>query len=318
MIMTCLTCLLLGVASFVAILQPDLQAAHAQDCLPETPGTPSQSSPSPGSIVLNEIQLVPLSASLSCKPSTSIDVANAPRIELYNTSTQTIQFSHGSIDSGANTTPYYFSPVTIAAHSFIVIFPPTNLALEISKNTLIRLLNVESVLDQIRLPALQPGTSYARTTDGGPHWSVTHTPTLGISNVPPAPPQITATARSPKATVTPKGRRSTPTTRAKSSSSSRTRGSTLKSGSNYQSGDPTKIAMKPPNQARYIQANWKDVHVPTPQDHSGTIDNVSSVSTQNSMQPATGGNVLQKVILSVLLLSLTIVIWHWRRLFRRP
>ncbi|GLV60175.1 hypothetical protein KDH_69970 [Dictyobacter sp. S3.2.2.5] len=314
-IMTCLTCLLLGVASFVAILQPGLQAAHAQDCVPETPGTTSQPPSSQGSIVLNEVELVPLSASLSCTPSTSVvDIANAPRIELYNTSAQAIQLSHGSIDSGANTTPYYLSPITMAAHSFIVIFLPTNLTPEISKNALIRLLNGENALDQVKLPALQPGTSYARTSDGGSHWSVALSPTLGISNVPP-PPQVTATASIPKATATPKVHRSTPTPSAKSSS--RTRKSTLKPSGSDQASNPTKIATKPPNQGTYIQADWKDVHVPTPEDHPGTINNVSPSPESGSAPASDGGNIPQKIILSVLLLALTLVVWHWRRLFRR-
>ncbi|GHO84866.1 hypothetical protein KSZ_28720 [Dictyobacter formicarum] len=290
---------------------------RAQDCEPGALATTPQATPSAlptqGSIVINEVLLVPLTAPLYCTPTAGIsDTTNAPRIELYNTSAQSIQLPHGGIDSGPNTTVYNFMLDTIPAHSFIVIFLPTNQATEISQHAMIRLTGSGIVLDQVALPVLPAGNSYARTTDGGSLWHVTQNPTPGISNVP--PPQATATAANKKPTATPKVRHTTPTARAKSSG--RTRGHTTDPATG-QTTDPAQDTAKAQVPNKYIQANWKDVHVPTPASHTGIID-ISPASAPTGTQQSDSGNVLQKIILSVLLLALALVLWQCRRLFRRP
>lgn len=317
LLITCFTCLLLGVASFVAILLPFQQGVRAQDCEPGALATTPQATPSvlptQGSIVINEVLLLPLTASLYCTPMAGTpDTTNAPRIELYNTSALSIHLPHGGIDSGPNTTVYNFTLDVIPAHSFIVIFLPINQATEISKNAMLRLTSSGTVLDQVALPVLPADTSYARTTDGGALWHVVQNPTLGISNVP--PPQATATAAIKKPTATPKVRHATPTARAKSSSRSRGHSTDTTTG---QAADTTQDAEKIQAQNKYIQANWKDVHVPTPESHTGTID-TSPAPSPTGAQQSDSGNVPQKIMLSVLLLALTLVLWQCRRLFRKP
>ncbi|GCE20994.1 hypothetical protein KDK_47940 [Dictyobacter kobayashii] len=257
--------------------------------------------------MINEVLLTPVKAPLYCTPTPGLpNTTNAPRIELYNASLQTLQLPHAGLDSGPNTTIYNFLLNPMPAHSFIVIFLPANQATEISKNALLRLTTSGTTIDQVSLPVLLPDTSYARTPDGGASWHITQNPTIGVSNVP-IQATATATAKTKKPTATPKAHRPrTPTTRTQAQDQAK--GDTVS-----QSADPTQTGDQLQPQGNYMQANWKDVHIPTPENSAGTAN---SPPTAGPVEvPASNGSIAQKIILSVLILTLICVLWLCRRLF---
>ncbi len=125
------------------------------------PSLPSTDS----SIVLNEI----------------VSTGAPDYVELYNTSDASVDISGYTISDGGS--DYKIPSGSVDAHGYLVILADdantvdaegihTNFKIS-SKGEPIKIVDTEGKLvDQIDLPALDDGTAYGRTTDGGPVWDV--------------------------------------------------------------------------------------------------------------------------------------------------
>jgi lamin tail-like protein len=160
---------------------------------PGIPGSPAPAPSAPGSIVINEVLLVPHST-WNCSESSSYFSTTDAWIELYNTQNQAFNLyaAHALIDSGSNTNAFSFPFGTaIAAHGYLVVFPRTNSAFVSSETAILRLVIPQMVVDQVTVPPLGQDQSYARTSDGAASWKITSTPSIDASNT---SQQVTPTA----------------------------------------------------------------------------------------------------------------------------
>jgi len=136
--------------------------------------------------VFNEVLLTPHSTWNCSESSGTYFAASDSWIEFYNTQNEpyNLYTAHATIDSGPNTNQYYFPfAASIAAHSYLVIFPYLNNSdFVITKTPTFRLVISSIVIDQVTVPTLGPDQSYARTSDGAPSWEITSTPTIDASN----------------------------------------------------------------------------------------------------------------------------------------
>ncbi|WP_151754101.1 hypothetical protein [Dictyobacter vulcani] len=313
---TCCMSLILSVAFFAVIL-PSSQSAYAQACQPDTLNITPEATPvstPQGSIYLNEILFLPVAATLHCVPSTGTITTKTPWIELYNASAQAFQLAHANLDSGPNTSIYNFSLTSIPAHSFIVIFPPTNLFTQVGINSLLRLTINGVVVDQVTIPQLVQDNAYARIPDGNGAWHITEHPTLGESNT------ITPTVTPTKSTSTPSTHRRTPTATPKTHPSTKKKTvmthsqNKISSQSSDQNDD--QLTNKPQSsqvQKNYPQSKWKDVHIPLSQNNSKPTENPLPPATAEIAQNSV--DLPRKIILSLLAIVLTFTIWWCRRLF---
>ncbi len=271
-------------------------SATQHGCAPATPspvtGTLAQPEATAHVVFLNEVLSHPGSV-WNCSEKNTSSSSNNAWVELYNPQNQALDLYavHSSFDAGPNTTPFYF-PVstTIAAHGFLVIFPPLSLFAQSSStpgSSLLRLLVNGTLVDQVTLVPLVSDTSYARMPDGGNTWQVADAPTIDASNVPPTP--------TPGPTHTPKPS-SVKTDNQKSSTQDRA--STL---------DSTTTTIS--NQVTGTQPTWNTLSVPltTPSvpetTTQGNISNVVPQATDTADLP-------QKVLLtSLAAASLLALLW---------
>ena len=155
---------------------------------PVPPGIPGSPAPAPaasGVVVFNEVLLTPHSTWNCSEGSGTYFAASDSWIEFYNTQNEpyNLYSARAFIDSGPNTNPYYFPfAASIAAHSYLVVFPYMSGSFSTTKTATLRLLISNVVIDQVTVPALGPDQSYARTSDGAPSWAITSTPTIDASN----------------------------------------------------------------------------------------------------------------------------------------
>src|SRR5258708_12338098 len=105
-----------------------LETGSGHGCAPPVPPpTPGSLAPAKiGLIVINEILLLPHST-WNCSEKGTYFLNSDTWLELYNPQNQAFNLynSHFAIDSGPTTNSFYFPfGVSIAAHAFLVVFPP--------------------------------------------------------------------------------------------------------------------------------------------------------------------------------------------------
>ena len=128
---------------------------------PVPPGIPGSPAPAPavsGTIVINEVLLVPHSTWNCSETGTYFSTTDA-WIELYNIQSQPFNLyaAHAFIDSGPNTNTYSFSFGTaIAGHGYLVVFPRIRSSFASTETATLRLVIANVVVDQISVPSLGP------------------------------------------------------------------------------------------------------------------------------------------------------------------
>ncbi|MEO8972575.1 MAG: hypothetical protein ABI406_13365 [Ktedonobacteraceae bacterium] len=189
---------LLLVALFLNISLPHSFAATGHNCAPNipptVPGPLGNPAATPGTLFINEILLVPHSI-WNCSDSGGYFSTRDAWIEIYNPQSQSLNLyaAHTFLDTGSSTNTYYLPFGTaIAAHGFLVLFPFYSPNFRPGPSMTFRLVIGTTAIDQVVVPTLGPDQSYARTSDGGPNWQITASPTIDASNGT-APPQPTLT-----------------------------------------------------------------------------------------------------------------------------
>jgi len=285
--------------------------ATKHGCAPNTPqpvaGTLVQPEATAHVVFINEILSNPGSA-WNCSEQGTSSSSNNAWIELYNPQNQALDLYgvHSSFDAGANTTPFYF-PVgaAIAAHGFLVLFPPLSLFAQ-SPSTpgspVLRLLINGTLVDQVTLVPLVSDTSYARIPDGGDTWQVTDTPTIDASNVPPKPTPTPIQTHIPTPTHTPKP---SPVKTDSQGSSTQSKVSTV-------DRFPTEAS----SQLAGTRPAWNTLSVPL------TITSLPEIPPQDSSsnptpQAADTADLPQKVLLTSLAAASLIALLWVSRFFRR-
>ena len=179
--------LVLG-ALFLSFDLPRSFASTGHNCAPNippsVPGTLSTPSATPGSLFINEILLVPHSI-WNCSDNGGYFTTRDAWIEIYNPQSQPLNLytAHTFLDTGSNTDTYYVPfGAAIAAYGFLALFPFYSPNFRLGSSMTLRLVIGTTVIDQVTVPTLGPDQSYARTTDGGPNWQITATPTIDASN----------------------------------------------------------------------------------------------------------------------------------------
>ena len=156
----------------------------AQPVPPGIPGNPSPAPAASGVIVINEVLLTPHST-WNCSENGAYFATTDSWIELYNTQNQpyNLYSAHAAIADNTNTS-MYFMPfgASIAAHSYLVLFPYTNALFKETTTPTLKLIVNNVVVDQVAVPLLGPDQSYARTSDGASTWQVSTLPTIDASN----------------------------------------------------------------------------------------------------------------------------------------
>ena len=278
-------------------------SASKHGCAPATPppvaGTLAQPEATAHVVFINEVLSNPGSV-WNCSEIGASSRSNDTWVELYNP--QNLAFDlytvHSSLDTGPSTTPFYFPVNTaIAAHGFLVVFPPPSIfapLLSATGSLTLRLLISGTLVDQVSLTPLVSDTSYARMPDGGDTWQVTDAPTIDASNVTLRPTPIPTRTPKPSSTKTDSQKSSTPSTV-----------STL---------DRTTINTS--NQTAGTQPVWNALSVPT------TMSSIPEAITQgnisNSTPQATDtADLPQKVLLTSLAAASLLALLWVSRFFRR-
>jgi len=187
---------------------PVLASTSGHGCAsPVPPGIPGSPAPAPaasGVVVFNEVLLTPHSTWNCSEGSGTYFATSDSWIEFYNTQNApyNLYSAHAYVDSGPNTNQYYFPfAASIAAHSYLVIFPYLNNSdFVITKTPTFRLVISSVVIDHVTVPALGPDQSYARISDGAPSWEITSTPTIDASNTSLITPTAGVSGGTPSAT----------------------------------------------------------------------------------------------------------------------
>ncbi len=179
--------LLLG-SLFLSFTVPHTFASTGHNCAPNippaVPGPLGMPSSTPGTLFINEVLLVPHSI-WNCSESGGYFSTRDAWVEIYNPQSQPLNLyaAHTFIDTGSNTNTYYLPfGAAIAAYGFLVLFPFYNPNFRPGVSMTFRLIIGTTVIDQVIVPTLGPDQSYARTSDGGPNWQITATPTIDASN----------------------------------------------------------------------------------------------------------------------------------------
>jgi hypothetical protein len=307
-VVACLTCLILSVALFAVSLSPPM--AHAQACQPDLSTTSTSvvtPQPSSTSIVINEVLLLPIQSQLYCTSplATQSQIPPGPWIELYNTLAQPLQLVHASLDSGPDTNAFTIINTSIAAHSFIVVFPSANSAFLNTSTSTLRLMLNGSSLDHVILPTLRSDTSYARIPDGGvwqttPNTTGTTTPTIGQTNN--APITIAKPTpqpqRKPTATTKPKTVKATETNQQPSN----------------QAQQPSSQTPSVKSQMPQLQPDWKVVRLPTRVAEAASKTPTTPDIPNTSQSPNTP-DIPKKIAISLIVIALALVLWWCRKLF---
>lgn len=182
--------LLLG-ALFLSISLAGLPrsfAATGHNCAPPipppVPGTLENPPATPGILFINELLLVPHSI-WNCSETGGYFSTQDAWIELYNPQSQPFNLyaAHTFITMTGNIGNYYLPfGAAIAAHGYLVLFPFYNSLPRLGSSITFQLVIGSTAIDQVVVPTLGPDQSYARTTDGGPNWQITASPTIDASN----------------------------------------------------------------------------------------------------------------------------------------
>lgn len=167
---------------------PRSLAATGHNCTPpippSVPGTLENPPATPGILFINEVLLVPHST-WNCSETGGYFSTRDAWIELYNPQSQPFNLyaAHTYLDTGSSTDAFYLPFGTaIAAYGFLVLFPFYNPNFRPGPSMTFRLIIGTTVIDQVAIPTLGPDQSYARTSDGGPNWQITASPTIDASN----------------------------------------------------------------------------------------------------------------------------------------
>ena len=227
-------------------------------------------------------------------------------IEIYNPQNQPFDLYsvQVSIDTGPNTAHCYLPfGAAIAAHGFLVIFPPYRF-FQLAETQTVRLLIGSTAIDEVTVPLLGKDQSYARIPDGSPNWFITYTPTIDASNISsiisPTPhrtkAEATATAR-----ATQRGRKSSHGATAKNTGNSVDSSGSIGTNSGSQQVD-------------IVQPAWSSLK------HPGALTVTPPATTQSENNGLTvnsnAPDVFHKILLTMLAFALTLsLFWCWH-LFR--
>lgn len=301
----CFLMLFLSIAfSCLLFFTPPVHGAQTHGCAPDTPptvpGNPSAPPTRAGIIVINEVLTNPASGWNCSDLAGKFSPVSDSWIELYNP--QNLPFNlylthtQISIDGGTN---WYQLPfgTSIDAYGYLVLFPNEKLPAATAWNVMLAM--GSTLIDSIKISALEPDQSYARTSNGS-IWSITDQPTIDASNDTPGQTATTApTLTSIALTQTPQ-----PT------------GTSTGGGSNGGSA-PTGLGTQPA---------WNQVNLPpgaSPTTVTATRADVSTPPSSSQFQnpPAAqnGGshNWQVALVITFVLLLLGALAWCWR-LFRAP
>lgn len=252
---------------------------------PGIPGSPVPAPPTPGTIVINEVLLVPHST-WNCSESGSYFSTTDAWIELYNTQNQAFNLyaAHALMDSGSNTNSFSFPfGAAIAAHGYLVVFPRTNSAFVSSETATLRLVIPQMVVDQVTVPPLGQDQSYARTSDGAASWKITSTPTIDASNT---SLQVTPTAI-------------TSSTESGGTGSVRTPVGSF-------SGDHKVLVDG-------VQPDWTRLQVPSATPTAGVILHPTTPPASTVSTGSSGSDLPRRIVLTVLVMALAAtLLWCWK------
>ena len=260
---------------------------------PVPPGIPGSPAPAPavsGTIVINEVLLVPHSTWNCSETGTYFSTTDA-WIELYNIQSQpyNLYAAHAFIDSGPNTNTYPFPFGTaIAGHGYLVVFPRIRSSFASTETATLRLVIANVGVDQVSVPSLGPDQSYARTSDGASSWKITSTPTIDASNT-----SLPVTPTSPSGgQVSGSGGTGSTST----GSTSTTRGSS--------NSDPKVLI-------NGVQPRWNSLQFPsiTP---TSTVD-LRPTPLSTPSQAHSGFDLPRRIALTALLIALGLTLfWCWK------
>ncbi len=296
-------------------------SAPTHGCAPSIPpavsGSPAPIPATPGIIFLNEILLNPATA-WNCSDTAGASSPTDSWVELYNPQSQPFNLYTGRalLDTGPGTNPYYFPLNTsIAAQSFLVIFPFTRLSFTSSISLSVRLVVGGAIIDQVTIPQLNPDQSYARMPDGSGKWQITSAPTIDISNM------------TGLVTPTPTSVSSTGTGNTSSGSTINSNGSTISGNTGYGSSSTTDGSNT--GIVSGTQPAWSKVTLPvtpaapaspsTPT--SSTVSDASSNTPTTLSSPASvpappvndSFDTPRRIIVTLLLIALAATLfWCWR------
>jgi hypothetical protein len=273
---------------------------------PPVSGTLAQPEATAHVVFLNEVLSNPGSI-WNCSEAGTQSAVNEAWVELYNPQQQALDLYtvHSSLDSGPNTTPFYF-PVdaAIAAHGFLVVFPPVSIFAQLTSaagSSSLRLLINSTLVDQVTLTPLVSDTSYARMPDGGDTWQVANIPTIDASNV------LLSPSPTPKPTHTPK-QLSSVKMNSKQSSTQKSRGTLDNGAVSDTSNQP--VGIQP------THFSWNTLSVPA------TISPISATATQSAIshsvpQATDTGDLARKALLTSLAAALLLGLFWCSRFVTR-
>ncbi len=267
-------------------------AASGHGCAPSTPppvsGSPVPASATPGTVLINEILLLP-DSTWNCSESGTFTVTNDTWIELYNPQNQPLDLytAHASIDSGPGSNAYYLPfGAAIAAHGYLVLFPRTSSAFVATETATLRLVIAGVTIDQVTVPQLAGDQSYARIPDGANTWQIATAPTIDANN---GSPQLNPTS-TPSPQSTPQSHR----------------------GGNNGNSNPIGEHGNTPI-ANGTQPAWSNLQLPVTQ--STPPVQATTTTLLSSPTPTAGGglDVPHRIALTLLLVALALAfLWCWR------
>lgn len=302
LVIVCICLLVLSTA--VASVFSAVKHGCASSTPPPVAGTLTQPEATAHVVLLNEVLSNPGSI-WNCSEAGTKSAVNEGWVELYNPQQQALDLYtvHSSLDSGPNTTPFYLPlGAAIAAHGFLIVFPPVSIFAQLTSaagSSSLRLLISGTLVDQVTLTPLVSDTSYVRIPDGGNTWQVANIPTIDASNVSPSP--------TPKPTHTPKQPSSVKMNSKKSS--------TQKSIGTLDNEAASDTSIRPVG-TQSAHLAWNALSVPT------AISSASATTTQsaisNSAPQATDtGDLARKVLLTSLAAALVLGLLWSSRFFTR-
>jgi hypothetical protein len=175
-----------GLLSMLVVITPSYAKSIPHACAPSTPpivpGVLVLPPAHAGVLFLNEVLLSTYKI-WNCNPLAE----KSGWIELWNAQDQPLNLYdvHTAIilNTGIQSNEYFLpAGSAIAAHGYLVLFPPNADIYTGSNSMKLSLLISGIVVDTVLVPSLGPDISYARTVDGGGIWQATTTPTIDASN----------------------------------------------------------------------------------------------------------------------------------------
>jgi len=279
---------------FVSLTPLSLSATTRHGCAPLTPppvaGSPIVPPTQYGTLLINEVLTLPHST-WNCSESGTYTPINDAWVELYNPQNQPFDLYsvHSSLDSGPNANAFYLPfGSAIAAHGYLVVFPRTSEAFLSTEGTILRLIINDVVIDEVNIPPLGADQSYARIADGSSTWQVTSNPTIDASNA--------------------SAQQATPTPTVSNSSSSG-----YGSGGNYTNA-PEAANHKVPVDG--TQPDWSILRVPTSASSTQVVLPSRGIPT-TSFQPNENVDIMHKILLTFLVITLALTLWWACQLFIR-